>query len=131
MAYTTEVFDSSIKEMCNDIEGPVQRDLRARATRVLDRARALAPIETGRLKASLRLNRKMGIGGLYSYEVGSTVGYAIMVHEGTRPHLIHPNLQRTLRFKEGGRTIYATVVHHPGTRPHRFLTEALATEGIG
>lgn len=131
MPYTVSVDDSAIKAMANDSAGPIQQDLRGRANRVLDRARALCPVESGRLKGSLHLQQTPGRDGVTQYQVGSTVDYALMVHEGTRPHLIHPRLRRTLRFTEGGRTIYATVVHHPGTRPHHFLTDALASEGIG
>lgn len=131
MSYVVHVDDTAIRDMCNDPIGPVQMDLHKRAMRVLDRARALVPVQTGRLKGSLRINRTMGVGGTYGYQVGSSVSYALMVHEGTRPHLIHPRFRRTLRFREGGRTIYATVVMHPGTRPHHYLTDALASEGIG
>lgn len=131
MTYVTHVDDAAIYMYCNADDMPVQRDLRKRADRVLIAAKARAPVKSGRLKESLHLKHEPGAGGNMQWRIGSSVNYALMVHEGTRPHLIHPSLRRTLRFREGGRTIYATVVHHPGTRPHRFLTEALWTAGRG
>lgn len=50
-------------------------------------------------------------------------GYALMVHEGTRPHQIRPRPPRkSLRFTVAGRVVYATRVAHPGNRADPFLT---------
>lgn len=49
-------------------------------------------------------------------------GYALMVHQGTRPHTIVPRRSKSLRFRVGGRIVYATRVSHPGTSPDPFLT---------
>jgi hypothetical protein len=126
----THVDDAAIRRYINGNDEPVQKDLRGRAQRVLAGARARCPVDTGRLKSSLKLTHEAGLGGNMQWRVGSDLSYALMVHEGTRPHLIHPRLRRTLRFRDGGRTIYATVVMHPGTRAQPFLTEALWAEGI-
>lgn len=49
-------------------------------------------------------------------------GYAIIVHEGSRPHEIRPRPpNRRLKFRVGGKTVYATRVFHPGTAPDPFL----------
>lgn len=49
-------------------------------------------------------------------------GYAIIVHDGSKPHEIRPRPPtRRLKFKVGGKTIYAVKVNHPGTQPDPFL----------
>lgn len=51
------------------------------------------------------------------------------IHEGTKPHLIHPKNKKRLRWATpGGGWAFARRVHHPGTKPDPFLYEAAATE---
>lgn len=85
------------------------------------------PVRRGRLRASLRVQRRGFLGLRLRWTIGSDVEYADMVHDGTRPHIIRPRTKQALRFKVGGRTVFATVVHHPGTRARPFLDRALAT----
>jgi hypothetical protein len=89
------------------------------------RAKILAPVDTGRLRASIRVERRSLFGLRQRWTIGSDVDYAQMVNDGTRPHIIRPKNAKALRFKVGGRTVYAKVVHHPGTRPRPFLDRAL------
>jgi hypothetical protein len=77
------------------------------------------------------------------FTVGTDVDYAVMVHDGTRPHIIKPKRAHTLRrssrgvvkpalrFEIGGQVVYARVVHHPGTDPRPFLDRALREETAG
>lgn len=99
--------------------------MRLRAPQVLNRARILAPVDTGRLRAS----GKIRYSGLFSFRAKATVvfdvDYAQMVHDGTRPHIIRPRRAKALRFVVGGQVVYARVVHHPGTRARPFLDQAL------
>jgi hypothetical protein len=92
---------------------------------VLNRAKILAPVDTGRLRAS----GKIKYSGLFSFRPKATVvfdvEYAAMVNDGTRPHIIRPKNASVLRFTVGGQVVYARVVHHPGTRPNPFLDRAL------
>lgn len=109
------------------------RELRNAGRQVVNRAKVLAPVDTGRLRASIegRLNRTWTLRPQFT--VGSNVEYAQMVHDGTRPHIIRPRNARSLRFVVGGQVVYARVVHHPGTRARPFLDRALreVTAGRG
>lgn len=92
---------------------------------MLNRAKVLAPVDTGRLRAS----GKIQYSSLFSFRPRATVffdtDYAAFVNDGTRPHIIRPKNARALRFRVGGQIVYARVVHHPGTRPNPFLDRAL------
>lgn len=89
------------------------------------RAKILAPVDTGRLRASIRVERRSTFGLRQRWTVGSDVAYAPMVNDGTKPHIIRPKRAKALRFKAGGKTLFAKVVHHPGTRARPFLDRAL------
>lgn len=88
-------------------------------------ARALAPVRTGRLKASIHPDpvRRSGPWSIDS-GVSADAPYAAPVHEGARPHVIRPRYARALRFEVGGRVVFAQRVHHPGQRAQPFLTNA-------
>lgn len=92
---------------------------------MLNRAKILAPVDTGRLRAS----GKIEYSGFFSFRPKAVVrfdtDYAQAVNDGTRPHIIRPKNAKALRFRVGGRVVYAKVVHHPGTRPNPFLDRAL------
>lgn len=95
------------------------------ARQVVARAKILAPVGTGRLRSSIRLERRSTFGLRQRWTVGSDVEYAPMVNDGTKPHIIRPKRANALRFKVGGKTVFAKVVHHPGTRARPFLDRAL------
>lgn len=108
-------------------------ELREVGPRVVNRAKILAPVDTGRLRASIK-GELQGVWTLRPrFVVGTNVDYAEMVHDGTRPHVIRPRNARALRFMVNGRVVYARVVHHPGTRANPFLDRALreVTAGRG
>ena len=108
-------------------------ELRIVGPRAVNRAKILAPVDTGRLRASIRgrANRTWTLRPQFTIE--SNVEYAAFVNDGTRPHIIRPRTARVLRFEVGGRVVYARVVHHPGTRARPFLDRALreVTAGRG
>lgn len=112
-------------QMSRIIQGESRRAIRQRAPQVLNRAKILAPVDTGRLRAS----GKIRYSGLFSFRAKATVffdvDYAKAVHDGTRPHVIRPRNAQVLRFVVGGRVVYAKVVHHPGTRARPYLDRAL------
>lgn len=107
------------------IRGASRQELEEAARQVVNRAKVLAPVDTGRLRASIRVERRRTLTLRSIYTIGSDVEYADMVHGGTRPHIIRPRNRQYLRFQVGGRTVYAKVVHHPGTRARPFLDRAL------
>lgn len=92
---------------------------------MVNRAKVLAPVDTGRLRASIRVQRRRTLSLRQIWTVGSDVEYAEMVHDGTRPHIIRPVRAQALRFRMGGRLVFAKVIHHPGTRARPFLDRAL------
>lgn len=112
-------------ELNRTIRGASRRELEATARQVVNRAKILAPVDTGRLRASIRIESRRTLTLRSVYTVGSDVEYARMVHDGTRPHVIRPKTANVLRFRVGGRWAYAKVVHHPGTKARPFLDRAV------
>lgn len=107
------------------IRGASRRELQEASRQVVNRAKVLAPVDTGRLRASIRADPPRLLTLRPSVKVGSDVEYAGMVHDGTRPHVIRPRRAQVLRFQVGGRVVFARVVNHPGTRARPFLDRAL------
>jgi len=105
-------------------EGPVGRNLTKRGSRVLAAARLQVGIDTGKLKASLRMTHNRSVRGQFVM-VGSPLNYALMHHQGTKPHIITPKRSQVMVFASRGRVIYTTHVNHPGTRANRYLTDNL------
>lgn len=62
-------------------------------------------------------------------KVISTNPHSVLVHNGSRPHIIRPRTRRYLRFTVGGRVVFARVVNHPGYRGNPFLTNAMRLAG--
>lgn len=117
--------------------GLVVKDLIVRAEKVKVEARRLCPVGVqhpgskrkyppGQLRESL-VKTIVTVGGEPGVVVGSSLDYAIYVHEGTRPHEIRPRSKPALVFfsARAGRVIVTKLVHHPGTQPNRFLIKAL------
>lgn len=75
--------------------GPVAQDLSRRALRVESRAKVLCPVDTGRLRASIRWRLVRRPSGLVAI-IGTEVEYARWVHEGTRYRAGVPFLTRAL-----------------------------------
>lgn len=105
-------------------EGTVGRDLHRRANRVQNAARLQVGVRTGALKMSITTNHIRTARG-QAVEVGSSLPYALMHHEGTRPRVIHGRNGGVLRFTSQSRVVYSRTVKHPGTRPNRYLTDNL------
>lgn len=107
------------------IRGASRTELVPTGRRVVNRAKILAPVDTGRLRASVQGEYRRGWTLRPQFTVFSNVDYAAMVNDGTRPHDIYPRNAQALRFRVGNRTVFARVVHHPGTRARPFLDRAL------
>lgn len=123
----TVLFTPNPAGMLNLLQGPTGATARwvARKTaEVTATAKALAPVNTGALRASI--DGTVMFGPLRG-EVEAGVPYSLFVHEGTSPHEIVPVNARVLRFPtKAGTIVYAQKVDHPGTRPQPFLSDALA-----
>lgn len=91
-------------------------------------ADVLAPMATGRLKASIRVDQNRNERGFYTFghNVMAETPYAYYVHEGTGPSPRWPNSRRVMKWE--GRyppTAYRDFVMHPGTPSQPFLQDAL------
>lgn len=108
-------------------------ELRIVGPRVVNRAKILCPVDTGRLRASIQGDLRRTWTLRPQFTVFTNVDYAPLVHDGTRPHTIRPVRAQALRFIVDGRVVYAKVVHHPGTRGKPFLDRAVreVTAGRG
>lgn len=87
-------------------------------------ARSKVGVRTGKLKASIHVRHERGAAGQY-VKVGSDLNYALLHHEGSKPHVIMATRAQALRFSAGGRIVYTRQVSHPGTRANRYLKDSL------
>jgi hypothetical protein len=106
--------------------GMVGQYLHKKALLIQKDAQNMVGVKTGKLKRSIHI-RHISTSSGHSVSIGSTLSYAFMHHEGTKPHVIMPAPGKTtLRFSSKARIIHTKVVMHPGTRPNRYLTIPLA-----
>lgn len=110
------------------IRGASLRELENTGRRVVNRAKILCPVDTGRLRASIKGRPSRTWTLRPQFTVSTNVDYAEMVQNGTRPHIIRPRTKQALKFNIGGQVVFAKVVHHPGTRARPFLDRALREE---
>lgn len=108
----------------NNPEGMVGRYLARRGKELQAMAKAQVGVRTGALRASIHMRHMRDPRGQYIM-VGSRLNYALMHHEGTKPHLIVANNAKVLRFTKGSSIVYAHSVMHPGTKANRYLTDNL------
>lgn len=110
-------------------EGPVGREIAARALTLEAKAISSAGLKTGALKGSIssfftyhgtELEARVG-----ANPTGGTVGYALYHHEGTVPHIIRAKPGSNLRYVSRGRVRFSPSVKHPGTKPNPYLTRWL------
>ena len=127
---------AEIDKLLNSPSGNTGRHLEKKAERLRDAARMQAGFNTGRLRRSIRVYglRRSAMG--QQIQIGSSVPYALMHHEGTRPHMIYPKNHRFLKFKPGrgasagwnvlaDGSVLARKVRHPGTKPNRYLSDSV------
>lgn len=112
-------------ELNRTITNASRTELREAGRQVVNRARVLAPVDTGRLRASIRADPPRIFSLRGSLTVGSDLEYAAAVNDGSRPHVIRPRRAQVLRFRVGGQVVFAKIVNHPGTRGTHFLDKAL------
>jgi hypothetical protein len=94
---------------------------RSRIMHAQSRIKAKSKGGSGQLSASIYLRHLSNNSGQY-ITMGSSRPYALAVHEGTRPHEIHSQQGKKLRFTgRSGAVVYAKAVMHPGTRANRYL----------
>lgn len=104
--------------------GMVGKHIRRRATALSILAKSQVGVKSKKLRHSIRKNMLEAKHGPMA-EVGSNLDYALLHHEGSKPHQIRPKRAKVLRFKSRGRIVYAHSVMHPGTKPNRYLSDNL------
>lgn len=124
MTVIVTIYKPVLDNFLNNPLGPVGKYMFAQALKIQQAARAQVGVDTGKLKMSIHIRRERMMFG-QKIEVGSPLNYALMHHEGTKPHVIMPSRAKVLRFSAGGRVIYTNKVNHPGTRPNRYLSDNL------
>lgn len=131
MAEGTVTLNATALRRDSELEA---RDIVRRVTRrILNRSAVLCPVDTGRLRASGRMdfkNSPQGPTGTVTYPVK----YAAIVHNGSRPHIIKAKRGKALKFEMNGRIVIVKSVRHPGSRGRPFLRiaaqEIAASEGL-
>lgn len=108
----------------NNTRGPVGRYMFERGLRIMMAAKGQVGVKTGALKASINMTQyRVPMG--QNVKIGSPLNYALVHHEGSKPHIITPNRAEVLRFPARGRVVYTRVVRHPGTKPNKYLADHL------
>jgi hypothetical protein len=108
----------------NSPSGIVGRYLAKKGKEVEIAAKSQVGVRTGALRASIHMRHLRDSRRQYVM-VGSRLNYALMHHEGTKPHIIAANNAKALRFVKSGAIIYAHSVMHPGTKANRYLSDSL------
>lgn len=121
---TVVIRKAELDFMLNNPSGDVGRYLAKKGRMVQAAARAQVGVRTGALRASIHMRHLRDSRGQY-LKIGSELNYALLHHEGSRPHLIVAKRATVLRFVNRGRVVYAHSVMHPGTKANRYLTDNL------
>lgn len=120
------IDDAAVQSWVRDRNGPVMRDLDARATRVQTVMRAYVRVRTGYLLSTIR-KRRSYVRGSVTVIAGSTkIDYTAYENYGTRPHTIAARNKQYLRFvTKSGQLVFAKRVNHPGTHGSFFIDRAM------
>lgn len=133
---------NQLRQLLEAGDGGVARDMLRRGKRVEARAKRLAPVSSGRLRASITTEfirtgtgtRFVQSGNLPTARVGTNVHYAPYLIRGTgiygpAKRRITPQTARALRFRWNGRWVFARSVK--GIPSNNFLKKALAAAKTG
>jgi hypothetical protein len=121
---TVVIRKAELDFMLNNPSGDVGRYLAKKGRIIQAAARAQVGVRTGALRASIHMRHLRDSRGQF-IKVGSSLNYALLHHEGSKPHIIVPDRATILKFATRGRVVYAHAVRHPGTKANRYLTDNL------
>lgn len=124
MAIKLVIRRPEFEKYFNQETGEVGRYIRKKGELVKQAAKRQVGVRTGALRSSIHLRHGRDPRGQY-VKIGSSMPYALMHHEGTRPHMIFPNGPHKLVFMSKGRLIFANAVAHPGTKANKYLSNNL------
>jgi len=131
------IDDRAIQALLTSPQGGVIKDLLRRGLKVESKAKLNLQsdprrVNTGRLRGSIRTTL-VSVAGKPAVRVGTTVFYALYVHDGTglygpKHSLIYPRKKKVLRWKAsyGKKGGYAYARYTRGMRPNPFLKNALS-----
>jgi hypothetical protein len=126
--YRLTIYDSKLHLFLNTPNSGDREDLwkyiERRLNRTVFAAKRDVGVRTGALRASISSYHLGNSTGQYA-GVRATRPYALMHHEGTRPHLIKPSSAPKLVFVSKSRVVRTSLVKHPGTKPNKFLANNL------
>lgn len=108
--------------------GLVGRHLHKTANRITQLAKLQVGKKTGSLMRSIRFQHMAANATGPGVKIGAYTHYALLHHQGTKPHIITPNKPGgNLVFRKGSRVIHTQIVRHPGTRANTYLTTPMRT----
>lgn len=110
--------------MLNNPSGAVGEYLEKRGKLMVLAAKQQVGVSTGQLRASIKMMHDRSSRGQF-IKIGSPLPYALVHHEGSRPHPIVARNAQFLRFSSKGRVVYTKQVMHPGTKPNKYLSGQL------
>ena len=124
---TVKIYDRALHKELNTRSGGLWKWLEVKGEIATARAKDQVGNKTGKLRRSIKMIHRGDKSG-QTLHIGSTVKYAYMHHEGTRPHVITPkDLDGRLVFfsRSRRRMVVVESVNHPGTKPNRYLSDQL------
>jgi hypothetical protein len=122
------LYPGAMDFLLNNPNGDVGRHLARKGRMVEGAAKRQVGVKTGRLRSSIHMRHLLDSRGQY-VRIGSELNYALMHHEGTKPHVITPDKSKMLKFTTRGKLVYAYSVMHPGTKANKYLSDNLRLIG--
>ena len=114
----------------NEIKEKIEKALPVIALKLQNELMMACPVDTGRLRNSIKVRETPG--GVIIW----MADYGMFVEFGTVPHIIKPGQKKALKFevgkserlgKKGSKKniVFAKEVKHPGTRPNPFIRNTI------
>lgn len=124
-----QINNAAVRALLTDPQGDIADDLLRRGNNVATLAKKYAPVNTGRLRASISA-KLVKFGGNLAVLVGTNLNYAMYQHEGTGIYghngtPIVPVRAKFLRFKPKGSMTFVYAKEVRGSQPTFFLKRAL------
>ena len=127
MATVVTFREPAYYTLTKSFHGPVGRDLSARSRRVFLAAWGDVGVDTGELRASLRIQRGHSASGELKFSVGSDNWKALLHHDGVKDFpTIRPETKKALQFTgKDGIMIFRHSAHPREIKPNKYLLNNL------
>ena len=116
-----EITQNDLDNMIPRFRRALQRSHDYTAQEVWGNLREYSPQDHGRLAGSWTLTKR---GEMYS-TVGTSVKYALVQNDGSKPYDIFPRSAKALRFVVDGDVIFAKRVRHPGIKGKQYIEKSI------